>query len=51
MQSQANEEDTSEVEVLLDADQEYRLWKNWVNEIAHWLDKFDRDRHLVGHCQ
>ncbi|KAK6369477.1 hypothetical protein LTS17_009383 [Exophiala oligosperma] len=45
-QSQPNQSDPSEVEVVLSAEQEYRLWKNWVDEIAHWLDKFDRDRHF-----
>ncbi|KAL1855575.1 hypothetical protein Plec18167_004087 [Paecilomyces lecythidis] len=27
-------------------DDEYKLWKNWLDEIAPWLDKFDNHRHF-----
>ncbi|KAI1418917.1 hypothetical protein F5Y12DRAFT_795876 [Xylaria sp. FL1777] len=30
----------------LDWQEEYKLWKNWVDEIAPWLDKFDNDCHF-----
>lgn len=30
----------------LPKDVEYTLWKNWLEEIAPWLDKFDNDRHF-----
>lgn len=30
----------------LPKDVEYTLWKNWLEEIAPWLDKFDSDRHF-----
>ncbi|KAI0429251.1 hypothetical protein F5Y09DRAFT_264136 [Xylaria sp. FL1042] len=26
--------------------EEYNLWKNWVDEVAPWLDKFDNDCHF-----
>ena len=45
-QIHSSQDDLIEAEALLDADQEYLLWKNWVTEIADWLDKFDRDRHF-----
>ncbi|KAK7429351.1 hypothetical protein QQZ08_004163 [Neonectria magnoliae] len=31
---------------LLSEDEECALWKNYFDEIAPWLDKFDRDRHF-----
>ncbi|KAI0191663.1 hypothetical protein EV127DRAFT_337740 [Xylaria flabelliformis] len=30
----------------LEWQEEYKLWKNWVDEIAPWLDKFDNDCHF-----
>ncbi|ORY66574.1 uncharacterized protein BCR38DRAFT_484187 [Pseudomassariella vexata] len=27
-------------------EQEYLLWKNWVEELSPWLDKFDREKHF-----
>ncbi|KAI0970425.1 hypothetical protein F4678DRAFT_139169 [Xylaria arbuscula] len=30
----------------LEWEEEYKLWKNWVDEIAPWLDKFDNDCHF-----
>ncbi|KAI0447876.1 hypothetical protein F4803DRAFT_571521 [Xylaria telfairii] len=30
----------------LEQREEYKLWKNWVDEIAPWLDKFDNDCHF-----
>jgi len=30
----------------LSPEQEYRLWQNYINEVAPWLDKFDNDRHF-----
>ncbi|KAI0451415.1 hypothetical protein F5B21DRAFT_382048 [Xylaria acuta] len=32
--------------VELEHQEEYKLWKNWVDEIAPWLDKFDNDCHF-----
>ncbi|KAI0909178.1 fungal-specific transcription factor domain-containing protein [Ustulina deusta] len=32
--------------VELEWQEEYKLWKNWVDEIAPWLDKFDNDCHF-----
>ncbi|KAK4243988.1 hypothetical protein C7999DRAFT_44289 [Corynascus novoguineensis] len=32
--------------IELSKQEEYALWKNWVDEIAPWLDKFDRDCHF-----
>ncbi|KAF2492524.1 hypothetical protein BU16DRAFT_465941 [Lophium mytilinum] len=26
--------------------EEYELWKNWIDEVAPWLDKFDNQRHF-----
>ncbi|KAK5074572.1 hypothetical protein LTR70_010142 [Exophiala xenobiotica] len=43
--------DSSEGHVDLSPAQEYLLWKNWTNEIADWLDKFDNDRHFVAFFQ
>ena len=38
---------SKDVEVpLLSASEECELWRNWFDEIAPWLDKFDRDRHF-----
>ncbi|KAM0433329.1 hypothetical protein ACHAPT_004205 [Fusarium lateritium] len=31
---------------LLSEEEECSLWKNYFDEIAPWLDKFDRDRHF-----
>ncbi|KAK1972333.1 hypothetical protein LY78DRAFT_391933 [Colletotrichum sublineola] len=31
---------------FLPLDEECALWKNWVDEIAPWLDKFDNQRHF-----
>ncbi|CAM1507474.1 Fc.00g071150.m01.CDS01 [Cosmosporella sp. VM-42] len=31
---------------LLSDDDECSLWRNWFDEVAPWLDKFDRDRHF-----
>ena len=31
---------------LLKKDEELLLWRNWFNEIAPWLDKFDKERHF-----
>ncbi|KAI8666035.1 Zn(2)-C6 fungal-type domain-containing protein [Fusarium keratoplasticum] len=31
---------------LLSEEEECALWKNYFDEIAPWLDKFDRDRHF-----
>lgn len=36
-----------EAEVVLDPLHEYVLWKNWINEIAEWLDMFDTERHFA----
>lgn len=41
-----NGDELPEAAVFLEPDQEYLLWKNWVDEIADWLDKFDQDRHF-----
>ncbi|KAH7095737.1 putative C6 transcription factor [Paraphoma chrysanthemicola] len=30
----------------LSDEEEFALWKNWVDEIAPWLDKFDSQRHF-----
>ncbi|KAF2019168.1 hypothetical protein BU24DRAFT_418775 [Aaosphaeria arxii CBS 175.79] len=35
-----------EVETLLSPNQEHILWKNWVEEISLWLDKFDSHKHF-----
>ncbi|KAF2030130.1 hypothetical protein EK21DRAFT_89194 [Setomelanomma holmii] len=32
--------------VALSEAAEFELWKNWIDEIAPWLDKFDSDRHF-----
>ncbi|KAI7461440.1 hypothetical protein KC351_g16802 [Hortaea werneckii] len=29
----------------LSPEQEYRLWDNYINEVASWVDKFDSERH------
>ncbi|KAF6809600.1 hypothetical protein CMUS01_13649 [Colletotrichum musicola] len=31
---------------FLPLEEECALWKNWVDEISPWLDKFDNDRHF-----
>lgn len=38
--------DASEPQQVLDKDEEIFLWRNWIDEIAPWLDKFDRDCHF-----
>ncbi|KAI1274369.1 hypothetical protein F5Y07DRAFT_217524 [Xylaria sp. FL0933] len=30
----------------LEWQEEYKLWNNWVDEVAPWLDKFDNDCHF-----
>ncbi|KAJ6198772.1 C6 zinc finger domain-containing protein [Bipolaris maydis] len=30
----------------LSAEEEFELWKNWLDEIAPWIDKFDGERHF-----
>ncbi|GFF58016.1 hypothetical protein IFM46972_10976 [Aspergillus udagawae] len=35
-----------QIPVDLPKDVEYVLWKNWLEEIAPWLDKFDSQRHF-----
>jgi hypothetical protein len=30
----------------LSEEAEFALWKNWIDEIAPWLDKFDSERHF-----
>ena len=32
--------------LLLRKEEELALWKNWFDEIAPWLDKFDNERHF-----
>lgn len=32
--------------VNISEDEEYSLWKNWLDEIAPWLDKFDNQCHF-----
>lgn len=36
----------NQTSVDLPKDVEYDLWKNWLEEIAPWLDKFDSQRHF-----
>ncbi|GFF80806.1 C6 zinc finger domain protein [Aspergillus lentulus] len=36
----------NQIPVDLPKDVEYVLWKNWLEEIAPWLDKFDSQRHF-----
>lgn len=31
---------------ILTKEEEVLLWRNWFDEIAPWLDKFDKDRHF-----
>ncbi|KAK4106416.1 Dak1-domain-containing protein [Parathielavia hyrcaniae] len=38
--------DTTPRYIELTKQEEYVLWKNWVDEIATWLDKFDRECHF-----
>ncbi|KAH6853135.1 Dak1 domain-containing protein [Chaetomium sp. MPI-CAGE-AT-0009] len=37
---------TTPIFIDLTKQEEYVLWKNWVDEIAPWLDKFDKDLHF-----
>ncbi|USP81544.1 iq and hect domain-containing protein [Curvularia clavata] len=30
----------------LSAEEEFELWKNWLDEIAPWIDKFDGEQHF-----
>ncbi|PSN62399.1 C6 transcription factor [Corynespora cassiicola Philippines] len=32
--------------VQLSEEEEFTLWKNWLDEVAPWLDKFDSQRHF-----
>jgi hypothetical protein len=41
-----NQTEPVDHQVELDEHLEYLLWKNWLTEIADWLDKFDRDCHF-----
>ena len=36
----------SDAAPLLSGPDECDLWRNWFDEVSHWLDKFDRDRHF-----
>ncbi|KAA8649635.1 hypothetical protein EYZ11_002659 [Aspergillus tanneri] len=38
--------DGPEISVDLPKEEEYILWKNWLEEIAPWLDKFDNQCHF-----
>lgn len=38
--------DLGEPQQILDKEEEILLWRNWFDEIAPWLDKFDRDCHF-----
>ncbi|KAK4033253.1 dihydroxyacetone kinase [Parachaetomium inaequale] len=38
--------DTTPRFIELTNQEEYVLWKNWVDEIAPWLDKFDKESHF-----
>jgi len=30
----------------LSAEEDFELWKNWLDEVAPWIDKFDPERHF-----
>ncbi|KAK5046879.1 hypothetical protein LTR84_007233 [Exophiala bonariae] len=42
----AGSEEISDTNIVLTAQQEYILWKNWIDEISAWLDKFDIHKHF-----
>ncbi|KAK4152584.1 Dak1 domain-containing protein, partial [Chaetomidium leptoderma] len=42
----AQSSDTTPRLIELTNQEEYVLWKNWVDEIAPWLDKFDKECHF-----